>query len=90
MRGAIGDYCCRFCDKEGNILYGDLYNRTIGIDLEELKKVPTVIGIARSNQKSRTILSMVKGGYINVLITDEDTALQMLEHDNDMFHMSMK
>lgn len=83
MREAVGDCCCRFCDKEGDILYGDLYDRTIGVSLEELKMIPTVIGIARSKQKSKAILSMIKKQYINILISDEETMIQMLKYDHD-------
>lgn len=83
MREAVGDCCCRFCDKEGDILYGDLYDRTIGVSLEELKMIPTVIGIARSKQKSKAILSMIKQQYINILISDEETMIQMLKYDQD-------
>lgn len=83
MRDAIGDCCCRFYDKDGHILYGDLYDRTIGVSLEDLKNVSTVIGVARSKEKSRAILAMIKKRYINVLITDEETINQVLRYDQD-------
>jgi DNA-binding transcriptional regulator LsrR (DeoR family) len=85
MRAAVGDCCCRFCDRDGNVLYGDLYDRTIGVSLEQLQKVPTVVGIARSKQKSRAILAMIKNKYINVLISDEETIIQMLKYDQDEY-----
>ena len=76
LRDAVGECCCRFIDKDGHILYGDLYDRTVGVTLEELKKVPTVVGIARSQSKSKAILAMLKQNYIDVLITDEETVAQ--------------
>ena len=76
LRDAVGECCCRFIDKDGHILYGDLYDRTVGVTLDELKKVPTVVGIARSQSKSKAILAMLKQNYIDVLITDEETVAQ--------------
>lgn len=83
MRDAVGDCCCRFFDANGKVLIGDLYDRTIGVTLDELKKVPIVIGIARSKQKSQAILAMLKQRYINVLISDEETIHQVLKIDKD-------
>lgn len=83
MRKAVGDCCCRFFDKDGKVLVGDLYDRTIGLTLDELKKVPTVVGIARSKQKSRALLAMLKQKYLDILITDEETILEVLRLDGD-------
>ncbi len=80
LREACGDSCCNFFDIDGKILRGDLYDRTISIGLENLKNVPTVLGIARSKRKSRAILAMLKKGYINALVTDDETAKFILKH----------
>lgn len=82
-REAIGDCCCRFFDAQGEILKGDLYDRTIGLPLEELKHVTQSIGITRGKQKSAAILALLKKQYINGLVTDQETALAVLELDND-------
>jgi DNA-binding transcriptional regulator LsrR (DeoR family) len=85
LREAIGDCCCRFIDEDGKILRGSLYERTIGIDLTDLAKVPLSVGIARSKAKAKAILAMLKKGYINALITDEETALEILNISNDLY-----
>ncbi|MGM0216442.1 sugar-binding transcriptional regulator [Enterococcus sp. AZ109] len=78
LREAIGDCCCCFFDREGKISKGDLYNRRIGMPLEELAKVPSCIGIARGKIKAKSILALLKKRYINTLITDQETALEIL------------
>ncbi|MBC1417926.1 sugar-binding transcriptional regulator [Listeria fleischmannii] len=80
LREACGDSCCNFFDRDGKVLHGSLYNRTIGIGLENLERVPTVLGVARSKRKSRAILAMLKKGYINALVTDDETAKLILKY----------
>ena len=46
--------------------------------LQDLEAAPNVICIAGGQQKVEAIISAAKQHYINVLITDETTALQML------------
>lgn len=85
LREAVGDCCCRFFDQEGKILRGSLHDRTIGLELEELQQVPLVVGIAQSKQKSRAILAMLKKSYINALVSDEETIVEMLRLAKDPF-----
>ena len=85
QREAIGDCCCRFVDRDGKVLKGSLYERTIGMDLTDLSRVPTSVGIARSKPKAKAILAMLKRGYINALITDEETALENLKISDDLY-----
>ena len=75
----VGDVCCRFFDKDGNVLQGDLYERTIGISLDQLKKTPVSIGIAAGEDKVMAIYGLLKNGYINSLVTDEATLRKVLQ-----------
>ena len=70
-------------DPDGKILKGDLYNRTVSIHLEKLQEIPYAIGMARGKQKSRSILAMLKKKYINVLISDYETAIEILKAAKD-------
>lgn len=74
QRGAIGDICSRFYDINGNLINSDLSNRTIAIELDNLKRIPYSIGIAESVEKAPSIIGAVRGKYINTLITTEETA----------------
>lgn len=83
LREAAGDCCCRFFDREGKVLKGDLYHRTIGLPLEELAKVPCSIAVARGKIKARSMLALLKKGYINTMVTDQETALEILRIDKE-------
>ncbi|MGO2638240.1 MAG: sugar-binding transcriptional regulator [Enterococcus viikkiensis] len=78
LREAIGDCCCRFYDSYGKALDGSLNQRTIGLQLEELAKVPQSVGIARGRSKARSIIPLLQKGYLNTLITDQETAEEIL------------
>lgn len=89
MRDAVGDCCCRFFASDGRPLRGNLNDRIVGISLEQLKKVPISVGVARSKQKAKAILAMLRAGYINVLITDEETAIAVLDQDKDSYYQNL-
>ncbi|MCP2238902.1 sugar-binding transcriptional regulator [Thermoanaerobacterium thermosaccharolyticum] len=81
---AIGEICSRFYDINGNIIKSDLDDRIISIELEKLKSAKYRIGIAESSEKVPSILGALKGGFINVFITTENTARLLLDLANKM------
>jgi len=78
-KGAVGDILSRYIDAEGQIVDPDLDARTIGISLESCLKRTLSIGVAAGLAKRDAILSCLRARYVNVLITDEVTALSLLE-----------
>ena len=78
-KGAVGDICSRFFTLDGEIADPVLDKRTIGINLEELSSKDYSIAIARGKEKAAGILGALRGGFFNVLITDEETATQVLD-----------
>lgn len=44
-------------------------NRVIGLSLEDLRKIPCVIGIASENTKATAILGALRTGIINIIAT---------------------
>jgi len=76
--GAVGDVCAQHYNLDGDWLDIDINQRVIGIGLEALKKIDTRIGVAGSSNKAQTIYGALKGGYINVLISDEQAAKRIL------------
>lgn len=78
VRGAVGEICYRFFDIEGKPCETDLEKRVLGIGLEELRSIPTRIGIAGGEHKVSAILGALRGQYVNVLVTDEITARCLL------------
>lgn len=77
--GAVGDICSRFFTIEGQIADSQLDQRTVGLDLEKLREIEYSIGVAVGKEKATGILGALRGGYLNVLITDEETAVLVLE-----------
>ena len=81
QKGATGDLFTHIINFEGQICDRELDNRTIAIDLEELKKKEYRIGIASGAERARSIRGSVVSGICNVLITDELTAKELIEVD---------
>ena len=77
-RGAVGDVFGQQIDKEGNICDFELNKRTLGIDLQQLKHIPVVIGVASGADKAEVIRGAMKGGYIKMLVTDEAAAMRIV------------
>jgi len=71
---AIGDLCSAFFDINGKRCDVDINDRIIGISLDQLKKIPLVIGVAGGKNKKKSILGALRGGYLDVLVTDTETA----------------
>ncbi len=77
-QGAVADICSRIIKTDGNICSPVLNGRTIGIELEELKKKPYSIAVAGGKEKLQAIKAGLEGKYFNMLITDEWVAGELL------------
>ncbi|MDP4172095.1 MAG: sugar-binding transcriptional regulator [Bacillota bacterium] len=80
---AVGDICSRFFDADGQICNESLNERTLGINLEELKKKEHSILIAGGPHKIEGIYGALKGQLANVLVTDQFTAQFLLDKEED-------
>lgn len=78
-RGAVGDICLRFFDAHGAAVTTPLNDRVISMDLDTLRRVPRVVGIAGGRRKTAAIRGALAGRWINVLITDRGTAERLLK-----------
>lgn len=81
MQGAVGDLLSHFMDKNGAPISADLEDRLISLSLDGLRQLENVIGVAGGPGKTDAILAALRGKYLDVLITDEDTALRLLQTD---------
>jgi deoxyribonucleoside regulator len=81
--GAVGFICSRHYDIRGKILDLELDRRVIGIDLESLAsgRDRVVIGVAGGPKKAPAILGGLRGGFLDVLVTDNTTAEMVLSLD---------
>jgi deoxyribonucleoside regulator len=76
---SVGDIMGRFVDRKGKIADRNLDDRTIGLRLEALSRKERVIGVAAGEDKHLIAASCLRAGYVTDLVTDEGTALRILE-----------
>jgi DNA-binding transcriptional regulator LsrR (DeoR family) len=73
-KNAVGEVCTHFFDINGKIIESSINDRMFAIDHNSFKKIPLRVGVGGGSEKIPAILGAVRGGLINVLITDYDTA----------------
>ena len=76
--GAVGQVNLRFINEKGEPIESELDELVIGVTLEQLKKTPRRIGVAGGQSKYESIYAALLGGWVNVLVTDVDTARHLL------------
>ncbi len=76
--GAVGDIFGYFYDREGQVLSLDLHDLVVAVRPDELKSIPNIVGAAAGAEKIEPILGALRGGLINILVTDETTAGEIL------------
>ena len=81
MQGAVGDILSHFIDKDGNPIQSSVEQRLLSTPLQELRKMNNVIGVAGGEDKIEAIHAVLKGRYLDTLITDEVTAEALLAHE---------
>jgi len=77
--GACGDICAHFFDRNGELCDSPLRGRIVGIDINDLHAHKKVVGIGGGVRKHEAVLGALRGGYLDVLITDRFTAEAALE-----------
>ena len=75
----VGDILGQFFDANGVVADISLHDRRIGIELADLKKIPKVVGVAGGVHKAEAILGALRGGFLDVLVTNEITARRLLK-----------
>lgn len=69
----VGDVCGWHFDIQGRIVDTYLNRCIVSLDSTALKKIPHVVGVAVGRPKAPAILGAIRGGFINVLVTDSTT-----------------
>lgn len=77
--GAVGDVCQRFFDVNGQAIETVMHDRVMGIGPEQLKKTPRRLGIAGGGSKFGAIRAAARGGWIDMLLTDQHVAGRLLQ-----------
>ncbi|NTW71014.1 MAG: sugar-binding transcriptional regulator [Eubacteriaceae bacterium] len=83
-KGGVGNISLRYFDENGKILDCNINRTVMGINPETFKKVPEVVCISGGKEKEKAILGALREGYIDTLITDEQTARNILAMDKPL------
>lgn len=76
---SVGDVMGRFVDAKGRIVDRQLDDRTIGLRLNALAGKERVIAVAAGEDKHFIAAACLRARYMTDLVTDEGTALKILE-----------
>jgi deoxyribonucleoside regulator len=72
--GAVGEICGRFYDKNGRECVSSWRDRVLSIDLEQVRRIPQVIGVVAGGDRSAAIEAAIRGGLLKTLVIDEQIA----------------
>lgn len=76
--GAVGDIALQFFDKNGTKIKSAIDAQIISLGIDAIRKIPRVIGVAGGSDKTDVIRATLLGRLINVLITDDSVAADLL------------
>jgi len=77
-KGPVGDTCCRFFDAAGRPVSGVVRDRVLAVELEDLRRIPVVIGVVTGADKAPGVLGALHGKVVDGLIADAGLALALL------------
>lgn len=77
---AVGDICLQFYDINGDYKKFPDNKRVFGIELEKLREIDRVVGVAGGEEKLESIIGAIRGKFINVLVTNYSCAKKMNEY----------
>jgi len=77
QKKAVGDICMQSYNAEGESKEFDSNKKVFGFPIEKLRNIETVVAVAGGLSKLEAIKGAIRGGYINVLITNYSNALEL-------------
>lgn len=78
-RGVVGEICCHFLDAAGGPRLPEVSGRIVGLTPDQLRAIPKVVGVATGAEKAPGLAAVLKGGYLDALVTDGELARALLE-----------
>ena len=76
--GTVGEVCGRFIDARGEECATAWRDRVMSIPIEQLRKIPHVVGVVSGSDRSAAILAAIRGRIIKALVIDELGASALL------------
>lgn len=88
-KGAVGEVIGTYFSLDGEVVPLELNERIIGLGFEDLINIPTRVGVSWGSRKAPANVGAARSGLVNVLVTDETTAREMLDIlENESFTAS--
>ena len=76
--GTVGEVCGRFINARGEECATAWRDRVMSIPIEQLRKIPHVVGVVSGSDRSAAILAAIRGRIIKALVIDELGASALL------------
>lgn len=74
----VADLCHRLVDADGRTCTEPTESNIIAVTIDQLRRAERVVAVAGGPQKVRAIVAALRTGAIDVLLTDETTALGLI------------
>ncbi|WP_087025282.1 sugar-binding transcriptional regulator [Thaumasiovibrio subtropicus] len=83
--GVVGDIAgYDFINARGEPVDTSMNGRVIGLSIDELRRIPTVIAVASEESKALALLGALRSGVVDVLATSVSNATSILNLDKQM------
>lgn len=83
-RGAVGDISGRYFDVQGKRISGEVDDRMMALSWEDFQRLKNVVAVACGLDKRDAILGALRTGVLSRLIIDDQTALALMEADQEV------
>jgi DNA-binding transcriptional regulator LsrR (DeoR family) len=83
-QGVVGDILMRFYDEHGNPVHTPQDGQVISLTIEQIRRIPHVIAVATGETKIAPIIGALRGRLVQGLVTDTETARQVLAYTGMM------
>jgi DNA-binding transcriptional regulator LsrR (DeoR family) len=77
--GAVGDVLGNYVDVHGEHIKSPHSRRLIGLSIDQLRQIETVVAVVSGDEKPLSILGVLHAGIVDVLIVDERNAKAVLD-----------
>ena len=77
-KGAVGEICGRFFDRDGQECDTPWRERVISIGLDQLRRVPQVIAVVAGEDRAEALAAAIRGGLVKSLVIDQAGAEALL------------
>ena len=76
--GAVGEICGRFFDHQGRECRSRWRDRCISIELDCIRRIPQVIGVAAGADRAPSVAAALRGGLLRSQLIDDQRARALL------------